>query len=227
MRNFVASVVSVWVITCLPPIAAADPVQITSGFFRIDHEGDFYRLVGEGLLLENTRVFGFEVPKILTGASCFVPFTDERCAPGETLNISFTTGNGDVDLGTGSATVDGTPFADVNFRGRMEFSAAPFEFPNQASGPAGFPSVQMPFTFSGFIHGLDGGEELFRLQLFGSGTVSMPWDVDVLTGGFASEESSATFTFADAPEPVPEPATLLLFGAGAAAMVGRRLQRPH
>jgi hypothetical protein len=167
MRKVVACLSVIWTCGFAAPLASADPVRITGGAFVIDHEGDFYFLTGEPFSITHQPfITGLVIPKILTAPSCFVPFQDEQCRTGETLNVSFTTG-GDVPLGTGSATIGDTTHSDVTFRGTLDFATAPFVF--GTAEPGAFVPVVTPFTFSGLFRGFDGGEELFAVPVSGRG----------------------------------------------------------
>ena len=219
MRNFLAAI-ALAVMVGLPAPAAADPLRVTSGQFNIDHEGDWYVYFGEGfdIRLDPGLVnYGLWVEKIW-GRTCFIPMTDETCAVGETLDVSFTTPT-DTHLGIGDATIGGSTYESVTVRGTLDFDFTPILL---TSDMPEFSNGRSPFAFSGVIRGLTNGNELFSISLFGAGRTHIPLfrEGNLVFG----EEGKVIYEFEDIAA-TPEPATVLLLGTGLAATIARR-RRP-
>jgi hypothetical protein len=83
--------------------------------------------------------------------------------------------------------------------------------------------MRTPFTFSGQIRGMAGGQQAFTADLVGAGTAFRGFD-PADAGRWIGGENQFQYRFTD-PEPVPEPATLLLFGSGAAIAAAMKRRR--
>lgn len=198
------------------PRAGADPVVLrgaASSFLVLDFEGDFFRFAGDGFAINQTgpeNLFHFIV---MPRPGC------DPCTPGGVWNPSFHT-NGEIDLGVGNAHFGTVSHADVRLLGTLEFAAAPATFEPTATD---FFFMRTPFTFSGQIRGIAGGQQVFASDLVGAGTAFRAFD-STQAGSWVGGENQFQYRFTD-PAPVPEPTTLVLFGSGAviaAAMKRRR-----
>jgi len=201
-----------------PPLAAADPIQITSGFV---HAGVFdpsaqFAFEGEGFSLA-----GFAEAFSSTLSLACLP-----CAPGTTLDLGGAFHRTDA---AGSGVVDGVAYSEIFLDGMTgTFSSPSF----QISGDQAL-TMTRNFTFTGTIsgyllnpwfHGLT--EPAFTKTLTGQGIVrgEFLFNADDTPLFFATRVLQYEFTDA---APVPEPSTLLLVGTGAAAAVLRRRRSPR
>ena len=199
--------------------AAADPVQITSGAFVLDIEGDLFTFNGSGFSLTTTGI-GIYSTKQFPGRCdpSASPFGFCAEASGDLTDWSFQTIGGEQLLGTGNVTLDGVNATNVDFVGAMQLSVVP-----TALTPDGndFDFVA-PFSFSATIRGIQGGDELFARQFTGLGLVSVNYEGTLTPGVFSAADETIRYEFQPAPAPTPEPATLVLLGSG---LVGAALQR--
>jgi hypothetical protein len=141
------------------------------------------------------------------------------CSAGDLIDQSLHT-PGVIDLGIGSATLDGTTYSDVSFSGEFTFSAPPAPLP---ASSANVIVLTAPFIFNGMLRGFSNGQELFSVDLTGTGTTNRglfriapglySYQLESLTGyTFTSQEVT----------PTPEPGSLMLLGTGLAALAVRR-----
>jgi hypothetical protein len=200
-----------------PSLAAADPIQITSGFVHagaVDPRAQF-AFEGEGFSLA-----GFAEAFSSTLSLACVP-----CAPGTTLDLGGAFHGPDA---AGSGVVDGVAYSEIFLNGMTgTFSSPSF----QISGDQAL-TMTRNFTFTGTIsgyllnpsvHGLT--EPAFTKTLTGQGIVrgEFLFNADETPLFFAR---GLQYEFRDT-APVPEPSTLLLVGTGAAAAVLRRRRSPR
>ena len=196
-----------------PSTTIADPVVITSGFIFVSGmHGPQYSLAGN-----NFAVTGGLGDHGATGPGLCAP-----CRAGELIPLnSMYVG---LSLGQGTATVDGTFFNDVIFRGVFDLSGDPFLIPNSTSAVI----LTAPFTFSGFIVGCPRGDPdcpapFFTTQLTGSG-------VAIINLNFLFDsQGNALFEFVNVNyvfnQNIPEPASLLLLVSGLAALGVKKWKR--
>ena len=214
MRIFTRRGLQLALITALvgPSLAAADPIQITSGFVQagaVDPRARF-ALDGDGFSLA-----GFAEAFSSTLSLECVP-----CAPGTTLDLGGAFHGPDA---AGSGVVDGVAYSEIFLDGMTgTFSSPSF----QLSGDQALTMVRN-FTFTGTISGylLDPSvhgftDPAFTKTLTGQGIVrgEFLFNADETPLFFAKD---LRYEFTDA-APVPEPSTLLLFGTGAAMAAWRR-----
>jgi hypothetical protein len=215
MRKVLASAALIGSLFSLPSAVQADPLQVTGGGLSLDFEGYILVFTGSDFLLRHApdpTNLGLFIPSIAVPDSCFI------CHAGDQLNQSFTT-PGVEYLGIGDATIGGTTYDDVTFRGTLDFRAEPVTLP--AGLPDGsFFTASAPFVFNGEVAGFRGETELFRLPLFGNGAVSSGFFL--FDGRFIPEEGEEPLFLFDDVVATPEPSTLTLVALGIAGVVRAR-----
>ena len=199
----------------LPKPAAADPVDITSGYFTAGTVTTYAHTVMNGS--------GFELNAFLEAYISTLSLACTPCAPGTAVDL------GGSFLGpqaNGSAVVDGVSYPEIFLEGMTgTFSSPSFTISGTESV-----TVERPFTFTGVVSGylLDPNiygrtDPAFTKSLVGAGTASAAFLFNgVETPLFFGTALRYDFTN---PHATPEPATLFLVGSGAALAAARRRRR--
>jgi PEP-CTERM motif len=202
-------------VTVLPQPAAADPVEITSGYFTAGTLTTYAQTVMNGS--------GFGLKAFLEAYVSTLSLECTPCAPGTTIDL------GGSFLGpqaNGSAVVDGVSYPEIFLEGMTgTFSSPSFTISGTQSV-----TVERPFTFSGVVSGylLDPNiygrtDPAFTKSLVGAGTASAAFlfngDLTPLFFGTALRYDFTNL------HTTPEPATLFLVGSGAALAGLRRRKR--
>ena len=215
--------------------ASAEPLQITSGVFLLDIEGDLFTFSGPGFNLNTTigpdgrspiqpSALGIYSTKLFPGrcepSSEQFGFCPE--AEGALVDWSFQTTGGEQLLGRGNVLLDGLSATDVDFVGSMQFNFVPT--PLSTGGILDF-DFMAPFSFEATIRGIQGGEELFARQFTGSGQISVNYEATQTPDVMAAADETIEYQFAVAPAPIPEPGTMVLLGSGLTAALLRKRQR--
>jgi hypothetical protein len=207
--------------------ASADPLRITSGSFTVDLGVDIFTLSGDGFslasetdvlnLIQSTKLFARG-----GGPQQFPPFAIE--AEGQIIDWGFETAGGEQLLGNGTVMLDGINATNVDFVGSLRFDAVPT--PLTFTGSPDFVQFEYvaPFSFEAAIRGLQGGQELFAREFFGTGRVTVTYEGSISPGLYGFHDDDIVYQFEDS-EPIPEPGTLLLLASGLAGAALRR-RRP-
>lgn len=202
-------------VAILPRSAAADPVEITSGYFSAGTLTTYAQTTMNG---DDFGLNAFLDAYISTLSLRCVP-----CAPGTTLDLG---GSFEGPQAGGSAVVDGVSYPEIFLDGMTgTFSSPSFTISGEQSV-----TVERPFTFSAVVSGylLDPNvfgvtDPAFTKTLVGSGTASAAF----LYNGVETPLFFGTalrYDFANV-HTTPEPTTLLLIGTGAALAGLRRRRR--
>jgi len=206
-----------------PSLAAADPVEITTGTIVYSRSAPAtFSISGSG----------FNAHGLTPALNSFVSlFANGSVPAGGSLNTggSADTQDGDISV-LSPITVGGTAFSPTSVLLQLGFSGQAFVAPAQIS--SGF-VVVAPFTLTlGFIEGYPGiivgdGVPLFTASLTGSGTTTLTYTLSP-NGLFLLQNQ--TFVFGQtvsgvSVQSVPEPASLLILGAGLIGGLGIRRKR--
>lgn len=201
------------IVVFTPATAVADPVVVTGGFVFVSGlHGPVYSLVGN-----NFAVTGGAGDFGATGPALCSPCVAGQLIPLNSLYIGRS-------LGMGTATVDGSFFGDVIFRGEFNLTGDPFLIPDTTSAL----TLTAPFSFAGVLVGCPRGDPdcptpLFTTQLTGSGlaTVNLSVIFD-FQGRPLFEFVNVNYAFN---QNIPEPASILLLVSGLAALGVKKLKR--
>lgn len=191
-----------FVMLVFTPSVKADPIVITGGSLTIVgiFGGPTYSISGQNFSATSIGGDPGNSPNCLP------------CPSGTPINIStFLIG---TSLGSGTATIDGTTFAPVFFRGQFNFVALPIVLPPGTSDL----TITAPFSFAGNIEGclpstLNCTTEVFATRaLIGQGIASVHFTfTGVLPSGATHYTfQSITYQFQE----VPEPMTVILLASG-------------
>jgi hypothetical protein len=189
----------------------AEPVQITSGFLNavgVFDTADF-QFIGADFLARGGAEPGVIGPEL----TCF------PCSSGDTISLNTRYAG---TIGSGTATIEGTPYSGVTFGGELTFQSASAAAPSIVGGF----TITQPFTFTAQLMGFlnyNTTEEtrIFDRLLAGSGIVTATFGETPSEGVPLFSFQSVRYDFAS-DAAVPEPATLLLFGSGLAAAALRK-----
>jgi hypothetical protein len=223
MRKFVLQSMSVLIGIGLlgTTQALADPLTVTGGHVTAQMTGGTFTLTGDGFLLSGAPPSGYE--------SGIWECTPCRASDRLNLSLSSSAGGSFDDL---PGEFDHVPYDETYLAGHLEFTAGDM---TSAILDAGQTSISMPFTFTGELENYESFESratngslpVFIATFTGSGIATAHF-----RGPFADPSGALffadriTYDFAPAaPLPTPEPASLLLFGTGAAGLLGRRRVR--
>ncbi len=203
---------------CCAATAAAEPIQILSGAISLDSEGILnWHLEGSRFAAARNIDPDFFWDATGLDIGCF---NEGGCANGE--RMAFTTATFDnTSLGHGDALVNGVAYDDIDFRGSWSLSSPGAALPD---GPELFAVLVAPFSFSGTLRGARGGQEIFSVDLIGSGRAQVSI-ARTGPGGWAIDEAASLHYLFATPTLVPEPASMLLVGTGCAAIAAARRRR--
>jgi len=193
-----------FVMLVITPSVYADPLIITSGSLSVTNTVRAnYNLVGTNFSFTGSNGDEGNSP----AAGC------HPCGSNNLVNLSsFFVG---TSLGSGSATINGMTFNNVNFTGSFNLGAASVPL----SGTSDI-SITVPFTFAGQIMGCADSalfcqNEVFTTQLLsGQGlvTLELTFSGTLPNGVTFYDFKSLTYNFQSAE--VPEPMTIALLAAG-------------
>jgi hypothetical protein len=215
MFHFKNSVLLIVVATLITLVGTsttyADPVNITTGFFRENRFGQFsFNFSGSNLQASGS------------GAEEAAVFPCPSCRPGQTIDLN-TVIAGDP-LRSSTATYNGIFAPSL---------AGVFRFSGSLTLPSDFfvgeRTFVAPFTFGELLLGLSSASPsaptVFSASMTGQGTAYIHLEGFNFTGNdpFYSFQRSE-FIFND-PQAVPEPVTILLFGTGLAAFAAQAHRR--
>ena len=209
----------------VPQPSEAEQFVVTApSIFGFAPDGDVFRFTGAGFDVRPDPFIFFGVESV-AGGGCLGdnPVGSQfNCTTGDLIDMSVHTA-GEVSMGAGTATINGTTYEDVSFFGDLTFSATPSLFPESSED---FVFFHQAFLFNGTLRGLAGGQEVFNLDLTGTGLTARAF---FRTAGGTYNYQMETITSyafdAAAPAPVPEPTSLLLIATGLGGLVARARRR--
>ena len=199
--------------------AAAEPIMITGGSVQLNGFSGTVTLVGE-------RDFSLGAV-IGVSDGFFGPWLQCNlgpvCVPGSEIDLNAQwTG---TSLHGATATLEGEAFTGVGGpQSRAQVSLRPIGSAIAPAFNADTALVVVPFLLEGLFSHSNATGALITESLFGQGTVSLSLRSFFRTDAglpLAWAYTAARYDF----EPTPEPATILLTGAGIAAVLRRRLRR--
>jgi hypothetical protein len=185
-------------LVCLAPAAAeAEAIVITSGSYTVLQPDRNYAT------LSNGGNFSFNAEGTWGAHGCFF-----GCRPGTVVSP----GLGPVTFNHPTVIYNGgvyreslSPFTSITNSLRFEGTSFTVD-PNNLVR-------QVPFTFQGSVAVSDINNQLFNVQLTGSGVATFNFFLD-----FSGMPTLRSVTYEFQPQATPEPASLILFGGGAATL---------